>query len=197
MKILPSDLCTDLEFLRRVSLDLTGLPPTPETVRSFLDDKRPARVKRDELVDKLVGSPDFVEHWTNKWADLLQVNRKFLGPVGAKMLREWIQKEVKDNTPYDAFARKILTASGSNKENPPASYYKVLRKPAETMENTTHLFGDPVQLQQMSRPPLRKVDSGSILRNGGVLCPIQVGKGSRIGQKRNWKNRRRTRQTSL
>ena len=49
-------------------------------------------------------------------------------------------KEVKDNTPYDAFARKILTASGSNKENPPASYYKVLRKPAETMENTTHLF---------------------------------------------------------
>jgi WD40 repeat protein len=140
MKILPSELCSDLEFLRRVSLDLIGLPPTPETVQSFLDDKRPSRAKRDELVDKLVGSPDFVEHWTNKWADLLQVNRKFLGPAGAKMLREWIQKEVKGNTPYDAFARKILTASGSNKANPPASYYKVLRKPAETMENTTHLF---------------------------------------------------------
>ena len=140
MKILPSDLCTDLEFLRRVSLDLTGLPPSPETVGSFLADKRPSRTKRDELVDKLVGNPDFVEHWTNKWADLLQVNRKFLGAAGAKMLREWIQKEVMDNTPYDAFARKILTASGSNKENPPASYYKVLRKPTETMENTTHLF---------------------------------------------------------
>jgi len=140
MKILPSELCSDLEFLRRASLDLTGLPPTPETVQSFLDDKRPSRAKRDELVDKLVGSPDFVEYWTNKWADLLQVNRKFLGPAGAKSLRDWIQKEVKDNTPYDAFARKILTASGSNKENPPASYYKVLRKPAETMENTTHLF---------------------------------------------------------
>ena len=140
MKILPSDLCTDLEFLRRVSLDLTGLPPSPETVGSFLADKRPSRTKRDELVDKLVGNADFVEHWTNKWADLLQVNRKFLGAAGAKMLREWIQKEVMDNTPYDAFARKILTASGSNKENPPASYYKVLRKPTETMENTTHLF---------------------------------------------------------
>jgi WD40 repeat protein len=140
MKILPSELCTDLEFLRRVSLDLVGLPPSLETVRAFLDDKRPSRVKRDDLVDKLIGSPDFVEHWTNKWADLLQVNRKFLGPAGAKMLREWIQKEIKDNTPYDSFARKILTASGSNKENPPASYYKVLRKPDETMENTTHLF---------------------------------------------------------
>ena len=140
MKILPSDLCSDLEFLRRVSLDLIGLPPTPQAVQSFLDDNRSSRVKRDELVDKLVGSPDYVEYWTNKWADLLQVNRKFLGPAGAKSLREWIQMEIRNNTPYDDFARKILTASGSNKENPPASYYKVLRKPAETMENTTHLF---------------------------------------------------------
>ena len=44
------------------------------------------------------------------------------------------------NTPYDEFAREVLTASGSNKENPAASYYKILRTPAETMENTTHLF---------------------------------------------------------
>jgi hypothetical protein len=71
---------------------------------------------------------------------MLQVNRKYLAPEGAKMFREWIRKEVAENTPYDQFARKILTASGSNKENPPASYFKILRTPAETMENTTHLF---------------------------------------------------------
>ena len=45
------------------------------------------KVKRDELIDKLVGSPDFVEHWTNKWADLLQVNRKFLGERGPTAFR--------------------------------------------------------------------------------------------------------------
>jgi hypothetical protein len=140
MKILPSELCSDVEFLRRVHLDLTGLPPTPESVLTFLADERSSREKRDEVVDKLVGNAEFVEYWTNKWSDLLQVNRKFLGAAGAKMLREWIRKEVDDNTPYDEFARKILTASGSNKTNPPASYYKILRKPAETMENTTHLF---------------------------------------------------------
>ena len=140
MKIEPSGLCSDVEFLRRVHLDLTGLPPSAETVRAFLADERPSREKRDQVVDSLIGNPEFVEYWTNKWADLLQVNRKFLGPAGAKMLREWIQKEVEGNTPYDEFARKILTASGSNKENPPASYYKILREPAETMENTTHLF---------------------------------------------------------
>ena len=140
MKILPSGLCSDDEFLRRVYLDLTGLPPTVTEVREFLADTRATRTKRDAVIDRLIGSPDYVDHWSNKWADLLQVNRKFLGEEGAKGFRDWIRQEVTANTPYDQFAKKILTATGSNRENPAASYYKVLRTPAETMENTTHLF---------------------------------------------------------
>jgi hypothetical protein len=140
VKLLPSDLCTDSEFIRRLYLDLTGLPPSADQVRAFLADTRPTRAKRDELVDKLIGSPDFVEHWTNKWSDLLQVNRKFLGDQGAKALRDWIEKAVAGNMPYDKFANTVLTASGSNLENPPASYFKVLRDPGSTMENTTQLF---------------------------------------------------------
>ena len=140
MKILPSGLAEDTEFLRRVRLDLTGLPPTPEAVRAFIADPRESRVKRDELVDQLVGSPDFIEFWTNKWADLLQANGKFLSPEGAKSLHGWIHNEVSKNTRYDEFVRKILTASGSNKENPAASYFKILRTPETAMENTTHLF---------------------------------------------------------
>ena len=92
LKIKPSGLCTDDEFVRRVYLDLTGLPPTAEQVRAFLADTRETRVKRDELVDKLVGSPEYVEYWTNKWADMLQVNRKFLGTDGAMALRKWISE---------------------------------------------------------------------------------------------------------
>jgi len=140
MKIQPSDVCSDADFLRRVYLDLTGLPPSSEEVRGFLADTRPLRQKRDEVVDRLIGSPEFVEHWTNRWATLLEVNSKFLGGEGAKLYREWIRKEIAANTPYDQFVRKILTASGSNKDNPAASYWKILREPAETMENTTHLF---------------------------------------------------------
>src|SRR5207249_255620 len=90
MKIQPSEVCSDAEFLRRVTLDLSGLPPTADEVRAFVADKRDSRLKRDELVDKLVGSEAFIEHWTNKWADLLQVNRKFLGPQGAADFRKWI-----------------------------------------------------------------------------------------------------------
>ncbi len=140
MKILPSEVCSDTDFIRRVYLDVTGLPPKVEDVQAFLADPREQRVKREELIDRLVGSEEFIEYWTNKWADLLQVNRKFLGPEGASQFRGWIRGQIAANRPYDEFAYEILTASGSNKENPAASYYKILREPVEIMENTTHLF---------------------------------------------------------
>jgi Protein of unknown function (DUF1553)/Protein of unknown function (DUF1549)/Bacterial Ig-like domain (group 2) len=140
MKILPSELCSDDEFIRRVYLDLTGLPPSAQEVKQFMGDQRPTRVKRDAVIDSLVGSPEFVEHWTNKWADLLQVNRKFLGDKGAAALRGWIRTAIGKNMPYDEFVHTILTAGGSNVENPPASYFKILRDPESAMENTTQLF---------------------------------------------------------
>ena len=140
MKILPSDICSDEEFLRRAHLDLTGLPPSTDEIRAFYADTRETRIKRDAIIDKLIGSESYIEHWSNKWADLLQVNRKFLGAEGAAAFRMWIRNEVSTNTPYNEFARKIVTATGSNKDNPPVSYYKILRTAPDIMENTTHLF---------------------------------------------------------
>ncbi|HUY34788.1 MAG TPA: DUF1549 and DUF1553 domain-containing protein [Pirellulales bacterium] len=140
VKILPSELAGDGDFMRRVYLDLIGLPPRAEEVRAFLSDARDVKIKRDELIDRLLGSPDFVEHWTNKWADLLQVNRKFLGEEGAWAFRNWIRQAVASNLPYDQFVYSVLTASGSTMDNPPASYFKVLRDPGDAMENTTQLF---------------------------------------------------------
>lgn len=140
VKVQPSGLADDAAFIRRVYLDLTGLPPTPEQVIAFLNDNRDSRMKREELIDQLVGSDAYVEHWSNKWADLLMVNRKFLGDVGATAFRKWIRDRIAENKPYDKFAFDVLTASGSNVENPPASYFKTLRTPDAVMENTTQLF---------------------------------------------------------
>jgi len=140
MKIQPSGVVEDHEFLRRVRLDLTGLPPSVEELREFQKDRRPSILKRMAKVDELIGSKDYVDHWANKWADLLQVNSKFIGREGATAFRDWIRKSVESNQPYDQFARDVLTASGSNKDNPAASYYKILRDPDLMMENTTHLF---------------------------------------------------------
>jgi hypothetical protein len=140
MKITPSGLCNDETFVRRAYLDLTGLPPSVEELLAFKADQRPVREKRDALIDKLIGSDAFVEFWTNKWADLLQVNSKFLGGEGAAQFRKWIRQNVAENKAYDKFCYEVLTAAGSNKTHPAASYYKILREPTSMMENTTHLF---------------------------------------------------------
>lgn len=140
VKVVPSPLCDDATFLRRVYLDLTGLLPTSDQVKSFLADTTDSREKRAKVIDELIGSEAYIAYWTNKWCDLLQVNRKFLGVEGSTKFQEWIRVCVAENRPYDQFVRELLTASGSNNENPPASYFKVLRTPEDTMENTTHLF---------------------------------------------------------
>ena len=121
VKVLPSDVCTDESFIRRVFIDLTGLPPTTDQIRSFLGNEQPSRQKRSVLIDSLIGSKEYVEHWTNKWADLLQVNRKFLGEEGSMALRNWIKHSIVTNKPYDQMAHEVLTASGSTIDNPPAA----------------------------------------------------------------------------
>ena len=140
IQVSSSALCTDEEFARRIYLDLTGTVPSIDELHAFLNDTTPSQEKREKLIEALVGSEPFIEQWTNKWADLLQVNRKFLGEAGASSFRAWIRQQIASNQPYDAFARDVLLASGSNMQTPPASYYKILRDPLETMENTTHLF---------------------------------------------------------
>jgi hypothetical protein len=140
IKALPAPLCGDADFLRRVSLDLVGLPPTPEQVRAFLADPTPTKRKRERMIDQLLASPDYVEHWTNKWGDLLQCNRKYLGEKGAWAFRDWIQEAVAANEPYDQFAREVLTASGNPYEHPAANYFRVAREPNVAAENVTQLF---------------------------------------------------------
>lgn len=138
---LPSPLCSDAEFLRRVSLDLIGLPPLPEETRAFLADPTPSRVKRERVIDRLLNSSEFVDHWTNKWADLLQCNRKFLGEKGVWAFRNWIEEAVARNMPFDRFVRELLTTNGNLYENPAASYFRVARgEPEVAAENTTQLF---------------------------------------------------------
>lgn len=135
-----SELCTDAEFLRRVTLDLTGTQPAVRDTRQFLMDTRDSRLKREELVERLIGSPDFVDYWTNKWCDLLQVNSTFLGREGASSFRDWVQAGVASNKPYDEFVNALLDTSGKTSEAPPASYYQILREPDLVMENSTQLF---------------------------------------------------------
>lgn len=140
MKILPSALCTDAEFIRRVTLDLTGLPPTADKVRAFLADAAPSKDKRVKLIDSLLASDDYTEHWANKWADLLQCSGENLGMKAVWQYRDWIRQSVAQNKPYDQFVREILLAKGSSYQNPAANYYRVLREPGKIAEDVSQTF---------------------------------------------------------
>jgi hypothetical protein len=140
IKAVPSPICDDAAFLRRVAIDLVGLPPTANQVRTFLKDPTPSQVKRTRLVDALLRSPEFDERWTNKWADLLNVNSKFLGDRGAVKFRLWLQNSIAQNKPYDQFVRELITASGDAYENPAANFYRVNNDTSKATENVTQLF---------------------------------------------------------
>lgn len=138
LKIQPSAVVDDAGFLRRASLDLTGQLPAPDELRKFLADRTPD--KRARALDRLIASSAYVDHWTLKWGDLLQNNRKYLGEKGAYEFRDWIRDSIASNKPYDVMVREMLTARGSSYDNPAANFFRVTREPKPTMEKTTQVF---------------------------------------------------------
>jgi len=139
-KILPSELCSDADFIRRVSLDLTGQPASAERARAFVNDPAPSKEKREKLIDELIGSPDFVDYWSNRWADLLQCNSKSLGEKGVWVFRDWLRYAVDQNMPYDKFVHELITAKGSSFQNPATNYLRVLREPGKMTEDISQTF---------------------------------------------------------
>ncbi len=140
LKIQPAPEASDEVFLRRIYIDLTGIPPAPQQTRAFLEDRASTRMKRARLIDRLIGSPEFVDHWALKWGDLLQSNRKHLGEKGTWAFRQWIRNAIALNQPYDDFTREIVTSVGSTFQSPAANYFRVNDNPKIAMETTTQLF---------------------------------------------------------
>jgi hypothetical protein len=138
MSIPPSDLCSDAEFLRRAYLDVCGLLPTREVVERFLADKDPS--KRAKLVDQLLERPEFADFWALKWADVFRSNRKTIQLKGAASFQQWLRENVRNNVPFDAMVREMLTANGSTYGNPPANYYRIAKDPQSLAETTAQLF---------------------------------------------------------
>jgi hypothetical protein len=135
VKSLPSELCTDSDFVRRIYIDLIGVPPTGEQARAFVEDTAPSKEKRAKLIVALMSGGDYVAYWSNRWADLLQCNSKMLGKEGVWIFREWIRESIAQNKPYNQFAYELITAQGSNYTNPAASYLLTLGRDKTTIDN--------------------------------------------------------------
>ena len=178
MKILPSEVCNDADFVRRVYLDLTGRPPTVEQTRAFLDDKITSKEKREKVIDDLLGSPDYVNYWANKWADLLQCNSENLGQKGVWLFRQWIQKCVADNMPYDQFVRALLTAEGSAFHNPAVNYLRVLREPGKITEDVSQTFlGVRFNCNKCHDHPFEKWTQNQYYQFGAYFSQVSIKRG--------------------
>lgn len=128
LKIKPAKLCSDEVFLRRIYIDVLGTLPTVEEARSFLDDPDPN--KREKLIDRVLEQPEFADYWAMKWSDVLRVKAEFpikLWPNAAQAYHRWIRTAIKNNMPYDQFARELLTTSGSNFRAPQVNFYRAVQ----------------------------------------------------------------------
>lgn len=136
--LLPSELCSDSEFLRRASLDLIGTLPTPDRVRSFLADE--AADKRERLVDELLAEPNLADRWALVWVDLLRPNPDRVGVKSVYVLDQWIRESFRQNKRYDQFAREILTVTGSTHRMGPAVVFRDRRAPADLTTSMSQIF---------------------------------------------------------
>jgi hypothetical protein len=138
--LVPSELCTDEQFIRRLSLDLTGTLPTPAQVLAFTADPDPK--KRAKLVDALLESADYSFYFANKWADILRVKRRndASRAKGTFAFHDWIRAAVVADKSYDQFARDILGASGDEVSSPPTVWYKELVNPEQFVDDTAQVF---------------------------------------------------------
>jgi hypothetical protein len=128
LEIQPANLCSDAVFVRRAYLDVIGTLPTAAEARDFLLDSSPD--KRRVLIDRLLARDEFADYWAMKWSDLLRVKAEFpinLWPDAAQAYHRWIRTSIKENKPYDQFARELLTASGSNFRVGQVNFYRAMQ----------------------------------------------------------------------
>ncbi len=139
--IQPAKLCSDEVFLRRLYIDTLGTLPKPDEAQAFLDDTDPD--KRAKLVEHVLQRPEFADYWAMKWCDILRVKAEFpikLWPNAAQAYHRWVRTAIKDNMPYDEFARQLLTSSGSNFRAPQVNFYRAVQsKTPETLASAVAL----------------------------------------------------------
>ena len=139
LRITPSELCTDEEFLRRVYLDVVGVLPTVEESQRFLSNTVPN--KREQLVDELLARKEFVEIWVMKWAELLQIRTSQQVSYKSMLLYyNWLQDKIANNVPMDKMVQELLASKGGTFTSPATNYYQNERDTLKTAENVAQVF---------------------------------------------------------
>jgi hypothetical protein len=154
LRILPSELCNDATFLRRVHVDITGTLPTPADTEKFIADPDPK--KRERVIDELLARKEFVDLWVMKFSEVLQIRSEAnkLSYKAALSYYNWLQDRIANNVPMNQIARELLTASGGTFKNPPSNFYQVETETLKVAEDCAQVFtGIRIQCAQCHNHP--------------------------------------------
>lgn len=153
LRIEPSEVCTDEEFLRRATLDIIGILPTVEEYNAFMADTHPQ--KREKLIDDLLERKEFVELWVMKWAELLQIRTtQQIATKPMLLYFNWLKEKIASNTPMDQMVQELLGASGGTFANPATNYYQNETDTLKVSENVAQVFmGMRIQCAQCHNHP--------------------------------------------
>ncbi|MEL6110109.1 MAG: DUF1549 and DUF1553 domain-containing protein, partial [Planctomycetota bacterium] len=135
----PNRYISDEVFLRRIYLDVAGRIPTLSEAQAFLDSTDPD--KREELIDTLLSSPDYVSHFYNFWADTLRLRERPQPNIVMEPFLAYVKDAIRTNMPYDEWVYEMLTADGKIWDNPAVGYQ--LRDdgmPLPYIDNTVRVF---------------------------------------------------------
>ena len=137
--IVPARRSHDSEFVRRVSLDLTGVIPRVMEVREFLEDGRTD--KRERLIERLLASPRYPTHLANTW-------RQVMVPGGLDLeqlqnvagVQNWLRRRFAENMRYDRIVDEFLVATGGGEAGPALFYTSLELKPEKLAARTARIF---------------------------------------------------------
>lgn len=138
LKIPTSGTADDATFQRRVTLDLIGRLPTIAEVQEFQTGV--SITSRDQLVDRLLASEEFVDYWTYQFAQLLRIRSQPRDEVGARTYHAWLREQIQNGVPFDEIATALVLGQGDSHEVGPANFYRTVAGPREQAEFFSELF---------------------------------------------------------
>jgi hypothetical protein len=153
LRMQPSGLCTDEEFIRRVYIDLIGQVPTPEQYKAFMESKSPS--KRSEVIDQLLSRVEFQDLWVGLWSEWLMLRSS--NEVSYKSIvlyHQWLEERLVANVPIDQIVKELLTGEGGTFSQPQTNFYEIERDTLKTSENVAQIFmGMRIQCAQCHNHP--------------------------------------------
>ena len=192
LNLVPSELCADEVFVRRVFLDVCGILPTPADSKRFLADTRPD--KRSRLVEELLKRPEFADYWTKKWMDVLRVSRDSIQLAGAKAFHAWLRSRIEADEPFDEIVRAMISATGESYKDPAVNFYCVPPQPEkitdplflqkDLAESTAQLFlGIRLQCAQCHNHPYERWTQYDYLALASFFTQVQRNRLGKPGRK--------------